>query len=93
MAKNRRHRQILEADRTDADSVRRQREELVKQIRDYHYSKGPGCGMPYFWQTIHAFRHRTSEEDIMDILAHRVDGDLFGDPKGVPSHPFSDERD
>lgn len=80
--KNRVHRRIPEAERETADAVRKNREDLVRRIRHYHYDRKPGqTRMPYIWETVYRFRGETSVADIRAILSHRVDGDVFGEPK------------
>lgn len=67
-------RRKLETELENKDAKRKVRRQLVEEIRRYHWERVPGqTQTPRLFQTIARFSSRTTPDDIIGIVTHRVD--------------------
>ena len=67
-------RRKLETELDNKDAKRKVRRQLVEEIRRYHWERVPGqTQTPRLFQTIARFSSRTTPDDIIGIVTHRVD--------------------
>ena len=63
-----------ETELENKDAKRKVRRQLVEEIRRYHWERVPGqTQTPRLFQTIARFSSRTTPDDIIGIVTHRVD--------------------
>lgn len=63
-----------ESELENKDTKRKLRRQLVEEIRRYHWERLPGqTQTPRLFQTIARFSSRTTPDDIIGIVTHRVD--------------------